>query len=248
MAQRKKKRPPQRPRPPANAQRSSGSSASRQAAGASGPTAGTSRPGGQTATKPTRQERLQAVQRQRRRQRLFRRGLAVGALLVVLGVIATVIVANRRASERTISRLEAGSCQFDRRTDPDQGQGRNHVTGSPVYQVNPPAGGNHLATAASPGVYTDTVPPDGQLVHAMEHGDVVLWHKPDVPADVLNQLRDMVNTYERDVLVVPRPTLTTAVAATAWHRRLLCPSFEREPIDRFIRSFRDKGPEKLEED
>ncbi len=46
---------------------------------------------------------------------------------------------------------------------------------------------------------------------------------------------------------MPRPSLPSAVAATAWHRRLLCPSFEREPIELFIRSFRDKGPEKVEE-
>jgi hypothetical protein len=173
--------------------------------------------------------------------------MTVAAVFVVAAVIGGLILVNRRASEQTVRRLEAGSCQFDRRSDSDRGQGRNHVTGSPAYRVDPPAGGNHLVEAAAPTVYTDNVPPDGQLVHAMEHGDIVLWHKPDVSEDVLSQLRALSDRYESDVLVVPRASLRTAVAATAWHRRLLCPSFERGPIDLFIRSFRDNGPEKVPE-
>ena len=199
-------------------------------------------------TKPTRQERIQAAQRQRRRRQLVRRGIAVGAVLVVLGVITTVIVAKGRSSQRTIRDLEAGACEFDRRSDSDAGQGRNHVTGAPAYRVDPPAGGDHLASATPPGVYTESVPPDGQVVHAMEHGDVVLWHRPDLPAGVLSELRDIADKFDRDVLVVPRASLGTSVAATAWHKRLLCPTFERGPIELFVRSYRDQGPEKLDED
>lgn len=173
--------------------------------------------------------------------------MAGGAVLVALAVIAIVVIGNRRASERTISRLEAGACSFDRDSDSDEGQGRNHVSGSPTYRVNPPAGGNHLVTAAAARVYDQQVPPDGQIVHAMEHGDVVLWHRPDIPGAVLDELRDLANTYSGDVLVVPRASLDTPVAATAWHRRLLCPNFERAATDLFIRSYRDKGPEKVPE-
>ena len=171
----------------------------------------------------------------------------MGAAVVLVGTITTVVVLNRQASERTIRRMEAGACEFDRRSDDDAGQGFNHVEGTPSYSVDPPAGGNHLATPASPAIYTDRLPPDGQIVHAMEHGDVVLWHKPDVAPDVLDQLRGLANRYEEDVLVVPRTSLPTPVAATAWHRRLLCPSFEAGPVEQFIRAFRDKGPEKVDE-
>jgi hypothetical protein len=173
----------------------------------------------------------------------------VGAAgVVVLGVIVTVVTMDRRAEQRTINRMEAGACEFDRRSDADRGQGRNHVSSSPAYRVNPPAGGDHLVAAAAPGVYTDNVPSDGQIVHAMEHGDTVLWHKPDVPAEVLDELGDLATKYDGDVLVVPRNSLATSVAATAWHRRLLCPSFERAPIEQFIGTFRDKGPEKVDEE
>ena len=50
----------------------------------------------------------------------------------------------------------------------------------------------------------------------------------------------------RWVLAVSRPSLPTPLAATAWHGRLLCPRDigVRGPIDKFVRAFRDKGPEK----
>jgi hypothetical protein len=199
------------------------------------------------AAKPTRAQRIEAAQAQRRRRRLAQRALVAGVLVVIVGSVAAVVINNRRQAQRTISRLEAGECRFDRESDEDAGQGRNHVTGSVDYRTDPPAGGNHSATAASPNVYSNPVPPDEQLVHAMEHGDIVLWHRPDAGPDLLDELRSLADRYEGDVLVVPRASMPTPVAATAWHRRLLCPTFERAALDLFVSSFRDKGPEKLPE-
>ncbi|MFN2505505.1 MAG: DUF3105 domain-containing protein [Acidimicrobiales bacterium] len=165
-------------------------------------------------------------------------------LVVIVGSVAAVVISNRRASERTISRLEAGACQFDRESDDDAGQGRNHVSGSVRYATDPPAGGNHSVPVAEPLVYSGQVPPDVQLVHALEHGDIVLWYRPDAAPALIDELSGLADRYEGDVLVVPRPSISTPVAATAWHRRLLCPEFERAALDLFVRSFRDKGPEK----
>ncbi|MGH9034450.1 MAG: DUF3105 domain-containing protein, partial [Acidimicrobiia bacterium] len=50
--------------------------------------------------------------------------------------------------------------------------------------------------------------------------------------------------FSDETLVVPRASLDMPVAATAWHRRLLCTSFEEEPLKEFIRAYRDQGPEK----
>jgi Protein of unknown function (DUF3105) len=206
--------------------------------GAAAPAAG--------ARRPTKAERIEAVQRRQRRRRLVRRAVVGGVLLLLVGGVAAVVISNRRASERTISRMEAGGCRFDRESDSDEGQGRNHVTGSVAYRTNPPAGGNHSATPSAPSIY-EQPPPDEQVVHAMEHGDIVLWHKPDVPPETLDRFRALSDRYEGDVLVVPRASLPTPVAATAWHRRLQCPSFEQAAFDLFVRTYRDKGPEKVPE-
>ncbi|MDP8975048.1 MAG: DUF3105 domain-containing protein [Actinomycetota bacterium] len=145
------------------------------------------------------------------------------------------------------ARLTAGSCEYDTRADRTDPAPRNHVP-TPAYEVDPPAGGNHTAQAARPAVYSEgQVPSDGQVVHAMEHGDVVLWHRPDLSPEDRSALQRVFDTYERDVLMVPRATLGGPVAATAWGQRLLCATVEPEALDLFTRTYRDKGPERLPE-
>lgn len=195
---------------------------------------------------PTRAERLAAAERARRRRTLRKRAMLAGAVLLVVGVVAAVVVSNRKASDKTISRLEAGGCAFDRRADRDDGAGRNHIP-DPKYSVNPPAGGNHLPQAASAGNFgAENTPPDGQIVHAMEHGYIVLWYKPDLPADAFSRLRgDVFAKHDRDVLLVPRPSLPKPVAATAWGARLLCDQVDVAALDLFVTEFVNKGPEKV---
>jgi hypothetical protein len=193
---------------------------------------------------PTRAERLAAAERARRRRALRNRAMVAGVVLLIIGAVVAVVLSNRKSSEETITRLEAGSCQFDRESDRDDGPGRNHVP-NPAYSVNPPAGGNHDPQAAAAGNYTgQATPPDGQIVHAMEHGFVVFWYKPDLPEDAQARLRDVFARHAGDILLVPRPSLPTPVAATSWERRLLCQDVDVAALDLFANEFRDQGPEK----
>lgn len=217
----------------------SGSGSSRRPAG----TAGTAAASG--ATRVTRAERIEAAQRARRRKSLLTRiGVAV-VVVGVVGAIVSLVVSDRRSDQLVIDKLEAGTCRYDTRSDGDAGTGRNHVT-DPVFEVNPPSGGDHLANPAGPGIYTaETTPPDGQVVHSQEHGYVILWHKPDLAQDQLDALRTLTSRHSRDVLMVPRPTLPVPVAATAWHKRLLCQHADPTALETFITSYRNKGPEKV---
>lgn len=262
MAAKKRGRGPQRRPVPARGQAGSNPGGKAGARPGAAKPAGAAQPGaakpgaaggggGQPAAKardkPTQAQRLAAVHEARRRQSKRRRLLALGAVVVAGAVVVGFVVADRRADARLIERLEAAGCAYDTRADPTDPAPGNHVA-SPTYSVDPPAGGNHLVNAAGPAVYGPTdLPLDGRLVHAQEHGDVVLWHRPDLGADALNQLEAMFDRYQGDVLVVPRPSLTVPVAATAWERRLLCSQPDRDSLDLFVRSFRDKGPEKVPE-
>jgi hypothetical protein len=141
--------------------------------------------------------------------------------------------------------LEQDGCTVDSRAD----SGQKHVT-SPAYSVNPPAGGDHLSAPAPAGFYdTADVPADGNVVHSLEHGFVVVWYRPDgVAAAAVDGLKELART-RRWVLVVPRPSLPSALAATAWRRRLLCPDGADPlradgPIGNFVTAFRNQGPEK----
>jgi hypothetical protein len=142
--------------------------------------------------------------------------------------------------------LEQQGCTVDSQADP----GREHVTEA-RYSVNPPAGGNHNAVPSPAGFYElANAPGDAHLVHALEHGFVVVWYRPDgVNPGTVDGLRELARSHPW-VVVVPRPTLPSALAATAWHRRLLCPGGPADPlgadgpIGNFVTAFRNQGPEK----
>lgn len=199
-------------------------------------------------TGPTRAERLSAAEAARRRKATRARALIAGGLIVVLGLITLAIVSNRRSNQRVISALESsGACDYDSRNDSDGGQGRNHVNGNITYKVDPPSGGDHNPSAAPPGTSTaENAPPAAQIVHSLEHGYVAIWYRPDLDAAGLESLRAVAREYSRDVLLLPRASLgETHVAATAWHRRLICERPDVEAVERFITAYRNKGPEKV---
>jgi hypothetical protein len=198
-------------------------------------------------TGPTRAERLAAAEAARRRKASRKRALIAGGLAAVLALLTITIINSRRSDQRVISALESsGACQYDTRSDSDRGQGNNHVSGDVTYEVNPPSGGDHNPSASPPGIFTvQNTPPDGQIVHSLEHGYVVIWHQIDVDAGTLDQLKALANRYARDVLLVPRGSLEQRVAATAWHRRLLCERLDIEALERFITEYRNEGPEKV---
>jgi hypothetical protein len=179
---------------------------------------------------------------------LSRRNVRLGAIVVAV-VIAGLGISLLRGSKPSGSpeltgalrqSLEQNGCTVDSRTD----EGQAHVPAA-TYSVDPPAGGDHDSAPSPAGFYdVSNVPTDGHLVHSLEHGFVVVWYRPaGVPAATVDKLRDLAGRH-RWVLVVPRPSMPTPLAATAWHRRLLCPDGADGPIGTFVTAFRDQGPEK----
>lgn len=195
----------------------------------------------------TKAQRLEAARQARRRKEKMRSRLyAGGAAILVLAIIGYVVndkLSERRAEERLDAILTAGDCTVDERTDAG-GEG-THIP-NPTYEVNPPAGGAHTPEAASEGVYDPgEAPADGPLVHALEHGFIVIWYDPTISAADLERLEDIAEDedYSNATLLVPREGMDVPVAATAWHERLLCPGVEEKPLTEFIKARRDQGPE-----
>jgi hypothetical protein len=151
--------------------------------------------------------------------------------------------------------VEAAGCE-QKATKADS---RDHVAdiNSRVdYPTNPPTAGRHFGAAAEDGIY-DEAPPDITLVHSHEHGRVVIWFKPSLPANDRAALRALVEDDSDKMLLVPRADMPYDVAATAWNadpeplgtgRLLGCPQFTPEVYDA-LRTFRDehraKGPEPI---
>ena len=222
MASKKKKRPTPPP-PPVRSK----------------PPRAASAPQGPTPKQLQREAQQAAAKRDALRRKLVAAGLAVAAIAAV----AAYVVFDRRGDAELRDALTSGGCSVDDKADPTAPPGQNHVQ-RPGYEVEPPAGGNHLASVARSGVYRgQDVPPDGQLVHALEHGYVIAWHRPDISAEDRKALEDFEAEHDGDVLVVERPRLPVPVAATAWNNRLLCPSLDEQALERFFDEHVGNGPE-----
>jgi hypothetical protein len=167
--------------------------------------------------------------------------------LVVLGLIGALILAvalsgGSGSGSTAVSASGPGNagCTTDTQSDP----GRAHVN-NPTYAVNPPAGGDHYPVPSAAGIYTANPPPDGQLVHSLEHGYVIIWFDPATEAADLQNIVAAAQKYPADTLVVPRTGMPAPVAATAWHQRLLCQGLNSKALISFIAEWRNKGPERI---
>lgn len=195
---------------------------------------------------PSQRELQLAAQEKARRQAALRRvGLSTAVITAAAAVIGGAYLLDRRGDAQLREALTAGSCEVDDEMDPTAAAGQNHVA-SPAYQVNPPAGGDHLASPARSGVYAEgSVPEDGLLVHSLEHGYVIAWHSPDLPAAQLKQLEAFESENDGDVIVAERADLPVPFAATAWGQRLLCQEVEQAPLQRFFDEHVGNGPESV---
>jgi hypothetical protein len=127
------------------------------------------------------------------------------------------------------------------------------------YRQNPPTSGRHFAVPAEDGLYNGTPPSDEELVHSLEHGRVIFWAKPSLPREARQTIRAIFDAEggSFQTIVVARPNMPFAVAATAWNadpeplgtgRTLGCPEWnDRVPdaLRAFADEHRSNGPEPI---
>ena len=184
--------------------------------------------------KQLRQQQRERERRQQRRNQLLGR-MAVAVVAVVL--IAAVVW--------LILRPKPGIGVAD--------LGRQHIPdGVPVeYNSNPPTSGPHYGSPAAAGVYDHPVP-DGNLVHSLEHGYIVISFNCDAGSQLdCDTLTGNITQLARSnrlwkLIVVPRQQLEVPVAVTAWRRIDRLDDYDPDRINAFIRHWRDKGPEATE--
>ncbi|OGE25284.1 hypothetical protein A3C26_04030 [Candidatus Daviesbacteria bacterium RIFCSPHIGHO2_02_FULL_39_12] len=166
---------------------------------------------------------------------------------IISGVVAATIVifagaiwllSNQSAKEDTkLSKPLTGEIIAD--------QGANHIPESSqaAYITNPPTGGPHYAKSASAGIYEKEVP-DGNLIHSMEHGAVILWYSGLSVQDIekLKQIFSSVNVSKK--IMVPKNNLDVPLALTSWGRLLKLQTIDGGQIKTFMETNEDRGPEK----
>jgi hypothetical protein len=129
-------------------------------------------------------------------------------------------------------------------------EGNQHVADDQTitYKNYPPTSGTHYSSPADAGFYATPIA-EGHFVHSMEHGYVVLYYKPDLPAATIQELKD---TYTKlpngkygkvKIVIGPYTNMTTPLAIAAWDRLLPMSDYNFDEIKAFYQQYVDKGPE-----
>jgi hypothetical protein len=127
------------------------------------------------------------------------------------------------------------------------------------YGTNPPSSGSHYGSWPIFKVY-DAPVPRGFLVHAMEHGAVVIGYSctecdaeveaarllvAELGADPLCCTGPNCTGAPTRLILAPDPRLDTPWAAAAWGFTLVAECFEPDEFRAFVEAHRGRGPENV---
>ena len=131
---------------------------------------------------------------------------------------------------------------------PDEGNAHVSDGDQIVYKNYPPSSGTHYSSPEPPGFYTKTVA-EGNFVHSMEHGYVVLYYKPDLPAATIDQLKGLMTQLPNSkygkvkMLILPYTHMDAPLTLAAWDRLLPMTDYNFDVIKTFYQEYVDNGPE-----
>jgi hypothetical protein len=125
--------------------------------------------------------------------------------------------------------------------------GRAHLSPDALlsYKSSPPTSGPHAMAVLTPGFYKSSQPP-ALIVHALEHGNVVIYYET-LSEQARRMILDLTDRYDGrwdGIIAVPQSGLGDGFVLTAWRRALRLPSFDRDVVAAFVDAYRGRGPEK----
>lgn len=124
--------------------------------------------------------------------------------------------------------------------------GADHIatgTSGSGYNSNPPSSGPHWANPAKNGFYDEPLR-DEQLIHNLEHGHIWIAYRPDVSDEVKARLKEITEKEDWKVVAAPREANDAKIACVAWGRILKMDEPNYQKIEDFIKTYRNRGPEK----
>ena len=201
------------------------------------------------------EERRRAQQhKDARRRTLTTTGIAVLVAAIVVALIVWERQGEQGASSEPIGVALAQADCSDVENFPDQGQ--QHIdVGAPhePYNSSPPSSGPHYSQPALPGFYPAELPPE-QVVHNLEHGQIVIWYSPRLSDDVKDDIENYVERENDKSPGTTQPLLAVpfegiegggSYAMTNWTNLQSCDEFSSEAVDEFRVMFQGLAPEQF---
>jgi Protein of unknown function (DUF3105) len=194
-----------------------------------------------------------------------------GAGFAAIAVVVVLIVvlaggksggASPSSDKKVAAAMVAAGCTFKSKPVLPPKHGNFHadvpkLTTKVKWSTFPPSGGSHYPLWAVWGFYKDPVNPR-MVVHNEEHGGVIIWWGPKVPASTVSKLEDFYLEEPTGMFGTPIAGLDGKIALTAWTgdpRRYykdnyygigkiaVCPRFDENAFTTFRDAYRGKGPE-----
>jgi|RhiMethySRZTD1v2_1073278.scaffolds.fasta_scaffold34117_6 uncharacterized protein DUF3105 len=150
--------------------------------------------------------------------------------------------------------MKAAGCKDETVTDHPYDDPKGIHTADPneviPYKSEPPALGRHYQVPIEDGIY-DEAQPITHTVHALEHGRIIIWLRPDLPSDQLAQFKALFEEDPYHVIMLPRAEIKQPFAVSAWVGEttghiLRCNDVNDstwDAIRAFKEKYRDKAPE-----
>ena len=124
-----------------------------------------------------------------------------------------------------------------------ENRGRGHVAQA-TFDSPTPTSGRHSASAPPCGTMSQQLPPE-LAVHALEHGAVVVWHRPDLADAERIAIRDVLSEWDSHWILAPNDQIDEPVVATAWNR-LQAFDASADGLAEFVETYRRRGPERVD--
>ena len=132
------------------------------------------------------------------------------------------------------------------RVETEADRGNTHVrSGTPVAESEPfPLSGPHWPKATPAGFYLEPQP-KGELIHALEHGQVVVYYDAAgfKGLSVLKRWTQQFAGPWSGLIAVPHKGLADDVVLTAWRHRLRLDAFDETALAAFMDAHMGRGPE-----
>ena len=161
--------------------------------------------------------------------------LAGGGVLAVLLVIGLFYLGNQGPA---IANNIEGVIVFPE-------QARDHQEGDIAYTTDVPVGGIHNLEWQNCGIYDQPVRTEN-AIHSIEHGAVWIAYRPDLPANQVDILHNLVRQEQAGqqqhwILLAPKPDLKDPIVATAWRVQLRLDDASDERLLQFVKKYQ-QGP------
>lgn len=186
--------------------------------------------------------------RQQQTQAARKRNLMTLAIAALVATLVVALIIMERPEEVSddfgVASDESGCTDIETFED----EGRGHIDeGSPLsYKTQPPTSGEHYPSVADGGFSSEPVN-EGNVVHNLEHGQIVIWYDPQAPGSVLEDIETYVDDAGLPMLAVPYESVPSGYNFTigAWGATQSCEDVSGEVLGGFRERFQGKGPEQV---